>query len=102
MQKNVLGTPLQVCSARPATGYDRGGRCLQHSADDGRHLVCAVLTDAFLRFTKGRGNDLSGLSEGDRWCLCAARWKEAERAGVAPEIVPEATNEAFLRWQQER
>jgi uncharacterized protein (DUF2237 family) len=63
------------------------------------------MTEAFLTFTQTRGNDLSspkpafdfpGLKPGDRWCLCALRWKEAFDAGAAPPIVPEATHEKAL------
>jgi hypothetical protein len=73
--------------------------------DHGRHVVCAIVTEDFLRFTAGQGNDLStpnpafgfpGLKPGDRWCLCASRWAEAEMAGVAPPVVLEATAEEAL------
>lgn len=73
--------------------------------DRGLHLVCAVMTDAFLMFSQSRGNDLvtpmpaagfPGLKAGDRWCLALPRWVEALEAGVAPKIVLAATNEAVL------
>ena len=99
---NVLGTPLISCSA--FTGWKRDGYCTTDDADHGFHVVCARVTNEFLRFTKSRGNDLitrspsfPGLTEGDFWCLCAARWIEAYRAGVAPPIVLEATNAKVLQ-----
>lgn len=103
--RNILGTELQLCCADPLTGYYRDGYCRTHPTDAGRHVVCAVLTDEFLRFTKSRGNDLStprpefqfpGLKAGDSWCLCALRWKEALEAGVAPPVKAEATHESAL------
>ncbi|WKN44722.1 DUF2237 family protein [Tunicatimonas pelagia] len=105
--KNVLGDPLQLCSESPKTGFYRTGCCETGPEDSGRHLVCAIMTDEFLRFTKQRGNDLStpmpaydfpGLKAGDRWCLCALRWKEAFDSGVAPLVVLAATHEAVLRY----
>ena len=74
--------------------------------DQGTHVVCAVMTDDFLKFTQSRGNDLStprpeyqfpGLKAGDCWCLCALRWKEAYESGIAPPIKPEATHEKALK-----
>ena len=61
----------------------------------GSHTVCAVMTAAFLEFSKSRGNDLStpileigfrGLKPGHRWCLCAPRWQEALEAGQALRV----------------
>lgn len=104
-QRNVLGGPLGVCSNRPMTGFFRDGCCNTGPQDIGSHTVCVLLTDEFLTFSKARGNDLStprpefefpGLKEGDRWCLCAARWQEALVAGKAPRVVLNATNEAAL------
>lgn len=104
--RNVLGGPLQSCSVRPMTGFSRNGCCDFHRDDVGLHLVCAQMTDQFLEFSRERGNDLStpvpefefpGLKAGDRWCLCAARWKEALRAGMAPPVVLTATHEAALK-----
>ena len=99
--RNVDGKPLALCSSAPMTGYFRDGRCSTGAEDTGVHVVCSAVTDAFLQFSKARGNDLvtprgafAGLKAGDRWCLCAARWKEAEAAGVAPPVVLEATHEA--------
>ena len=103
--KNVLGGPLQVCCTDPMTGFYRDGTCRTGPEDVGTHVVCARLTDAFLQFSKGRGNDLMtprpafdfpGLKDGDRWCLCASRWKEAYEADVAPPVILEATHERAL------
>ena len=103
--RNVLGTPLQVCGLEPATGFFRTGCCETGPDDLGRHVVCAVMTQPFLDPTVARGNDLvtprpewgfPGLRPGDRWCLCASRWLEADEAGVAPPVVLEATHEAAL------
>ena len=105
-QKNVYGSDLSVCSLSPMTGWFRDGYCKTDRMDQGSHTVCAELTETFLQYTKSLGNDLStprpqfgfpGLSAGDRWCLCAGRWREAMRAGVAPPVVMEATNQAALR-----
>lgn len=101
MAKNVLGGELQTCSTQPRTGWFRDGCCNTGEGDLGVHVVCAVMTDPFLRFGAARGNDLStpnpamgfpGLEPGDRWCLCAARWVEALEAGCAPPVVLEATH----------
>jgi uncharacterized protein len=103
--RNVLGGLLKPCSESPRTGFFRDGCCNTGPDDVGLHVVCAVMTAAFLEFSKSRGNDLStpmpqfdfpGLQPGDRWCLCAARWREALRAGMAPLVVLEATHEAAL------
>jgi uncharacterized protein (DUF2237 family) len=105
--KNVLGTPLRTCSTDPMTGFFRTGCCDTGADDLGLHIVCAEMTAEFLTFSASRGNDLStpnpwfgfpGLRPGDRWCLCAARWKEALDAGVAPPIVLEATHMATLEF----
>ncbi|MEM9861455.1 MAG: DUF2237 domain-containing protein [Myxococcota bacterium] len=107
--RNVLGSALGVCSNAPLTGFRRSGRCETGAADRGVHVVCAEMTDAFLEFTAGRGNDLStprpefrfpGLRAGDRWCLCASRWVEAEERGVAPPVVLTATDEVALRYAE--
>ena len=103
--RNVLGAPLADCSHDPLTGFYRDGCCNTGPEDMGAHVVCAVVTEAFLAFSRERGNDLStprpqfgfpGLGEGDRWCLCAARWQEALEAGVAPRVVLAATHERAL------
>lgn len=105
--KNVLGTDLQTCSLDPMTGFYRDGCCNTGMEDEGMHTVCAVMTDEFLRFSKSRGNDLStpmqmygfpGLKAGDRWCLCALRWKEAFEADMAPQVVLEATHMSVLEF----
>jgi uncharacterized protein len=104
-QKNVLGGPLQPCGMDPVTGFFRDGHCTTCEEDLGSHTVCAQMTDAFLSFSKSRGNDLStpnpryqfpGLKPGDRWCVCAGRWREAADAGVAPPVILEATHERAL------
>ncbi len=104
---NVFGEPLRPCSLEPLTGFYRDGCCTTGPEDNGRHVVCAIMTAEFLTFTYERGNDLitprpmyrfPGLRPGDRWCLCALRWKEALEAGVAPPVVLESTNEAALRY----
>ncbi|MEE2755437.1 MAG: DUF2237 domain-containing protein [Myxococcota bacterium] len=102
-----MKTPLAVCSTEPMTGWFRDGRCRTDDRDRGRHLVCAQMTTAFLQFTKKRGNDLStpnpryrfpGLKPGDRWCLCALRWKEALDANKAPPVVLNATHAGTLNY----
>tara|TARA_B110000285_G_scaffold224955_1_gene282498 strand:- start:571 stop:945 length:375 start_codon:yes stop_codon:yes gene_type:complete len=107
MEKNVFGEPLIICCSNPITGYFRDGLCKTVTEDTGTHTVCAVMTDKFLRFSASRGNDLitpipyyqfTGLKEGDKWCLCVTRWIEAEKAGKAPKIVLEATNERTLEF----
>jgi hypothetical protein len=89
------------------TGFYRTGDCLTDERDAGTHVVCAQVTDEFLRFTAQRGNDLStpnpafgfpGLKHGDRWCLCALRWKEAFDAGLAPPVVLESTHARALDY----
>ena len=99
MTTNILGTPLQPCCFDPKTGFTRDGYCQSHPLDSGSHTVCAVMTEAFLAYTKTQGNDLStpqphfpGLQPGDYWCVCAARWLQAHHAGVAPPIKPASTH----------
>ena len=105
--KNVLGTDLIACCTDPVTGFYRDGYCRTGPLDSGRHVVCAIMTEEFLAFTKSRGNDLSspipqydfpGLAAGDAWCLCALRWKEAYDAGLAPPVKLEATAEEVLKF----
>ena len=92
--KNILGTPLQICSLKPLTGYNRQGRCENILGDSGKHLVCAKMTKKFLDYTKEQGNDLSSVVKvGQNWCLCESRWLEAYEAGKAPPVVMEATSE---------
>ena len=104
-EHSVLGTPLQVCSKAPMTGFYRDGYCRTGVNDRGIHVVCAEMTAEFLTYTKAKGNDLSkpspqygfpGLNPGDKWCLCSARWAEANSASVAPDVVLEATSKAAL------
>ncbi|MEZ6036251.1 MAG: DUF2237 domain-containing protein [Planctomycetota bacterium] len=106
-QRNVLGTELKTCSKKPLTGFFRDGCCNTANEDLGAHTVCAEVTEDFLEFSKQQGNDLStprpefgfvGLSPGDRWCLCAARWVEANEAGMAPRVVLESTHERTLEF----
>lgn len=103
--RNVLGEELVPCSLDPVTGFFRNGCCETGPHDVGMHTVCAVMTAEFLSYSKSVGNDLStprpdlgfdGLKPGDRWCLCAPRWKEALDAGAAPQLVLEATHEETL------
>lgn len=105
--RNVLGEPLELCSIKPITGFYRDGCCNTGDEDFGSHTVCAVMTAAFLEFSKARGNDLStpvpeagfpGLKDGDRWCLCAPRWQEALQANSAPRVVLRATHEGALAY----
>lgn len=104
--KNVLGGELKTCCTDPMTGFYRDGYCKTGADDRGSHTICIVATDEFLRFSKSRGNDLStprpeykfpGLKAGDKWCLVAARWQEAFDAGMAPQVVLEATHENALQ-----
>ncbi|MCR5878237.1 DUF2237 family protein [Phenylobacterium sp. J367] len=103
--RNVLGGKLAPCSTQPVTGFFRNGCCETDHNDFGMHTVCAVMTAEFLAYSRSVGNDLStpvpeamfpGLRPGDRWCLCAPRWKEALDAGAAPQVVLEATHEETL------
>ncbi|MFW6350981.1 MAG: DUF2237 family protein [Bacteroidota bacterium] len=105
--KNIFGEPLKSCCTKPLTGYFRDGYCRTDEKDNGRHVVCAIVTTEFLKFSKSRGNDLitpmpqydfPGLKPGDKWCLCALRWKEALDAGCAPKVVLEATDEKALEY----
>ena len=105
--KNVLGGELEACCMSPMTGFHRDGFCQTGPGDFGVHVVCAQMTEEFLAFTRRQGNDLStpmpehgfpGLKPGDRWCLCAMRWKEAMDAGAAPPVILEATHIAALEF----
>ncbi|WP_299710051.1 DUF2237 domain-containing protein [uncultured Tenacibaculum sp.] len=107
MELNVLGTALESCCGNPATGYFRDGFCRTADHDYGTHVVCAVVTEEFLEFTKKRGNDLStpiphwkfpGLKSGSKWCLCISRWLEAEQYGKAPHVILEATHQKALQY----
>ena len=105
MAFNVLGTTLVPCSYDPLTGFYRDGCCNTAEDDSGSHVVCVKVTTEFLAYSASRGNDLStprpevrfrGLKPGDRWCLCALRWREALVAGMAPLVVLESTHERAL------
>ena len=105
--KNILGTQLIPCGGQEnkKTGYYRNGTCSYGETDVGTHVVCAVVDDEFLQFTKSKGNDLitptsyfPGLVAGDKWCLCILRWIEAYKAGKAPKIVGESTNEIAQKY----
>jgi uncharacterized protein (DUF2237 family) len=105
--KSVLGRAIATCCRAPLTGFYRDGCCNTGPEDVGSHTVCARMTRAFLEFSRSRGNDLSrpspdgtfpGLKDGDRWCICAARWKEAFDAGVAPPVYLAATHEEAIRF----
>lgn len=107
MARNVLGEELVACSYDPLTGFFRDGCCHTRADDSGSHVICAKVTADFLAFSMQRGNDLStpqpdarfrGLRPGDRWCLCALRWKEALGAGVAPPVVLQSTHERALEF----
>jgi len=107
MALNILGEELEPCSGDPLTGFYRDGCCNTGADDVGLHVVCAQMTDEFLEFSKTSGNDLStpqpeggfpGLAAGNRWCLCASRWKEAFDAGVAPPVVLASTHVSVLEW----
>ncbi len=81
------------------------GYCTTDEYDRGSHVVCAIITEDFLRYTYMQGNDLItprrgfvGLKPGDRWCLCALRWLEAYYAGVAPYIDLNSTSEKALQY----
>jgi uncharacterized protein len=104
---NVLGTPLVPCSYDPLTGYFRDGCCNTDEQDQGSHVVCAVVSQAFLDFSLEHGNDLitprpeyrfRGLKAGDRWCLCALRWRQAYEAGLAPKVILECTHSRALDY----
>lgn len=104
---NVLGGPLEPCSLDPVTGFYRNGRCSTGGEDVGCHAVCVHVSEEFLAFSQAAGNDLStpvpaydfpGLKAGDRWCLCASRWKQALDAGYAPPVYLRATHRAALQY----
>jgi uncharacterized protein (DUF2237 family) len=103
--RNVLGGALQECGADPVTGYYRTGRCIAGEEDLGNHSICAVMTTEFLAQQREAGNDLvtprpewmfPGLVPGDRWCVVAVRWLQAEQQGCAAPVVLAATDERAL------
>ena len=104
-QYNIFGQPLIECSTTPLTGYFRDGCCNTDDTDGGIHTICIVATEEFLAFSKLAGNDLStpmpewsfpGVKTGDKWCLCAERFKQAHENNAAPKVLLEATNERTL------
>lgn len=102
---NLFNEPLKPCNYNPITGYRRDGFCNYHSDDYGTHIVCALVDDKFLKFTKSKGNDLispsynfPGLKSGDKWCICIGRWIEAYQAGVAPKIFPASSSNYILNF----
>ncbi|MDY7025759.1 MAG: DUF2237 domain-containing protein [Pseudomonadota bacterium] len=106
MSLNIKGQPLETCSCEPMTGFYRDGLCRTDKDDRGRHVVCTVMTETFLSYSKATGNDLStprpefdfpGLKAGDHWCLCALRWLQAYEAGMAPKVRLEATDHHVLQ-----
>ena len=106
IELNVFGNQLKICSTNPMTGYLRDGCCSSGSNDIGKQIVCAVVTEDFLRFSLKKGNDLispneefsfPGLVEGDRWCLCLDRWIEAYENNCAPKIILESTSKQVLK-----
>jgi uncharacterized protein (DUF2237 family) len=99
---NVFGEVLSPCSENPLTGFMRDGCCNTSDSDRGSHTVCVRMTQDFLEYSLTRGNDLitarhefefPGLKPGDKWCLCAARWLEAHKAGVAPKLYLKSTHQ---------
>ena len=103
--KNVLGTKLNPCCFEPATGFNRDGYCNTNDSDRGKHIICAIMTDEFLHFSKTRGNNLMdgnayfpGLKAGDKWCLCIERWLEAFEVNVAPKVILTSSHSACLEY----
>lgn len=103
--ENVFGEALEVCGEKPVTGFFRDGCCNTGEHDTGSHTICVRVTKEFLEFSRFRGNDLStprpefgfpGLKAGDRWCLCAERWREAHAAGMAPRVFLRCTHKRAL------
>ena len=113
-QLNVLSEPLSNCSCNKnlkkkikLTGIYRDGFCRTEKFDFGLHTVCSIMTDEFLEFSKAVGNDLStpnpdfqfrGVKPGDRWCLCALRWKQAYDNGMAPPVFLDSTHIESLKF----
>ena len=104
-ERNVLGGELEPCGTDPMTGFFRDGCCATGPKDSGSHTVCAVMTTEFLDHQTSVGNDLAtprpewrfpGLRPGDRWCVVAARWRQAYEAGAVAPVVLASTNEAVL------
>ena len=98
---NVLGGPLKACSFDPVTGSSATAAAIPAPRIAAATPSACGLPPTFLAFSERRGNDLStprpefgfpGLRPGDRWCLCADRWREAWAAGVAPKVVLASTH----------
>ena len=103
--KNIDNGNLEVCSLDPLTGFYRDGYCRTGKEDMGTHTVCARVTRPFLQFTKNKGNDLMtpnanfpGLSDGDYWCLCANRYREARKNGYDLKVNRKATHKKTLNY----
>ena len=103
--RNVLGGPLEECSTDPVTGFYRDGCCSTGTDDVGLHTICAVMTPEFLAHQLATGNDLMtprpawrfpGLQPGDRWCVVAVRWLDAQLDGSAAPVVLASTHERTL------
>jgi uncharacterized protein (DUF2237 family) len=108
-QLNVYKKPLELCCLDPLTGFYRSGSCETSKDDHGTHTVCAEISAEFLAHQKGKGNDLTtprpefqfpGLKPGDKWCVCALRWKQALMDDVAPRIHLDSTHEKTLEVLQ--
>ena len=104
-EHNVLGEDLEPCGTDPVTGFYRDGSCTCGPEDIGVHAACAVMTTEFLEHQRSVGNDLTtprpewsfpGLKPGDRWCVVAARWRQAYDEGVAAPVVLASTHERAL------
>lgn len=105
-QLNIFKEPLEICSLKPLTGFNRDGCCGSVKSDFGEHQICSVISEEFLSFSKKKGNDLitpipeigfDGLKAGQRWCLCISRWIEALKNDVAPKIILRSTSINVLK-----
>ena len=105
--KNVLGGELESCCHDPKTGFFRDGYCNSDHTDFAKHIICVIVTDEFLQFSKKQGNDLitaipefnfPGLKEGDKWCLCITRWVEALENNCAPKVILESSHNKCLEY----
>ena len=102
---NVFDEELVPCGTDPVTGFYRDGCCNTSDDDPGSHTVCIRVDERFLQYSRFRGNDLStpmldfgfpGLSPGDSWCICAARWLEAYEQDMAPKVYLTRTHKRAL------
>jgi len=109
---DIRGKPLEKCGPE-AGGMREDGYCVTDGSDSQSNVVCAEISDAFLRYTKQTGNDMMvpepkkhfpGLRAGQKWCLCVHKWEEAYRAtkrlgrDVTPRIVAGATHPYALEY----